>query len=177
MKGIIFNILEAAIERKFDADTWDDILDRAGLDGSYTSLGNYGDDEFLAIVNQLPEATGRDLAARLRWIGIQSMPSLVEVFPQAFDQTTLAAFLPTLNHMIHPEVRKLYPGAHPPDFEIQDNSDGVITLRYHSERKLCWLAEGFVLGVSEQLNEPVTISQPVCMHNGDDHCELDIVPV
>ena len=58
MKGVIFNAVEDAVERAFGADGWDDTLGRAKVDGSYTSLGNYDDEELAAIVGALPDETG-----------------------------------------------------------------------------------------------------------------------
>ena len=52
MKGVIFNAVEDAVERAFGADGWDDTLGRAKVDGSYTSLGNYDDEELAAIERQ-----------------------------------------------------------------------------------------------------------------------------
>ena len=40
------------------------------------------------------------------------------------------SFLPTLNDIIHPEVRKLYPGADVPTFGLQHRPDGAIAMRY-----------------------------------------------
>ena len=54
-----------------------------------------------AIIKALPESTGDDQPSRLRWVGIQSMPYLVEVFPDFFVDLDLFGFLPTLNHIIH----------------------------------------------------------------------------
>ncbi len=174
MKGVIFNAVENSVERVFGPDAWDEVLDRADVGGAYTSLGNYQDIELVAIVNALPDDTGPGLDDRLRWVGINAMPFLQESFPRFFEDIELRGFLPSLNHMIHPEVRKLYPGANPPDFDIDYSEAGVISLRYQSERKLCWLAEGFVLGASAAFDEPVTVKQPTCMHDGADHCDLRI---
>ncbi len=174
MKGVIFNAVQDAVERNFGDDAWDDTLDRAGVAGSYTSLGNYEDAELVAIVAAFPEATGTDTAARLRWVGAEAVPFLVGAFPQFFEDTDLRGFLPALNHMIHPEVRKLYPGATPPDFDITPQDADSLSLRYESERRLCWLAEGFTYGVARHLGETVVIDQPSCAQDGDDHCELRI---
>lgn len=174
MKGVIFNAVEDAVERVLGPKAWDDTLDRASASGSYTSLGNYDDGELVGIIEALPDDAGVGLADRLRWVGLNAVPFLVAAFPQFFDDVDVRRFLPALNHMIHPEVRKLYPGATPPDFDIRDDGGDEISLRYVSERQLCWLAEGFTLGVARHLDETVTISQPSCMHDGADHCELRI---
>ena len=55
MKGVIFNAVEDAVERAVGADGWDDTLGRAEVDGSYTSLRNYDDEELPAIVDALPD--------------------------------------------------------------------------------------------------------------------------
>ena len=174
MKGVIFNAVEDAVERAFGADGWDDTLGRAKVDGSYTSLGNYDDEELAAIVGALPDETGGTIPERLRWVGINCVPFLVEAFPHFFDEITLEEFLPALNHMIHPEVRKLYPGATPPDFDISPIDDQTISMRYVSDRKLCFLAEGLTIGVTSHLGRTVHIGQPSCTHDGDPHCELRI---
>ena len=174
MKGVIFNAVEDAVERVLGPAAWDDTLDRASASGSYTSLGNYDDDELVGIIQALPDDCGSGLDARLRWVGRHSVPYLVAAFPHFFEGIDLRGFLPALNHMIHPEVRKLYPGATPPDFDIEDDGGPEISLRYVSTRQLCWLAEGFTLGVAEHLGESVSITQPSCMHDGSAHCDLRI---
>ena len=51
MKGVVYNLLEEAVVEKFGADIWDDLLDDAGVAGAYTSLGNYTDEEMIALVD------------------------------------------------------------------------------------------------------------------------------
>jgi len=172
MKGVIFNAVQDSVERVLGPDAWDETLDRAEVHGAFTSLGNYPDADLVAIIGALPEATGDTIPDRLRWVGINAVPFLVSAFPDFFAGADLRAFLPALNHMIHPEVRKLYPGATPPDFEIGEGPSDTLTLRYDSERRLCWLAEGFTLGVAAHLGESIRIEQTSCMHDNADHCDL-----
>ena len=82
--------------------------------------------------------------------------------------------MPALNHMFHPEMRKLYPGATPPDFDISPIDDQTISMRYVSDRKLCFLAEGLTIGGASHLRRTLHIDQPSCAHDGDPHCELRI---
>ncbi len=174
MKGVIFNAVQDAVERNFGEDAWDDTLGRAGVDGSYTSLGNYDDAELVAVIGALPDETGAEVPDRLRWVGIHAVPFLVAAFPQFFENVTLREFLPALNHMIHPEVRKLYPGATPPDFDITVVDDQTVHLRYVSQRRMSVLAEGFILGVAAHLGETVTVDQPASGHVGDDDCVIRV---
>lgn len=76
--------------------------------------------------------------------------------------------------MIHPEVRKLYPGAQPPHFTITDDADGGILMEYHSQRSMCRLAEGLTLGAADHYGEPVTVTHPQCTREGASHCLLRV---
>src|SRR4029450_10824779 len=50
MKGVVFNLLEEVVRRRHGEDTWDALLDQAGLAGSYTSLGSYPDEDMSKLV-------------------------------------------------------------------------------------------------------------------------------
>ena len=166
MKGVIFNAVQDSVERVLGPDAWDETLDRAEVTSSslattpMRTLRDY----------RRASRSDRDTIDRLRWLDHQSVPC--SAFPDFFAGADLRAFLPALNHMIHPEVRKLYPGATPPDFEIGEGRSGTLTLRYDSERRLCWLAEGLTLGVAAHLGESIRIEQTSCMHDNADHCDL-----
>jgi hypothetical protein len=173
MKGIIFNLVEEVVRNRYGEDTWDELLDAAGLDGAYTSLGSYPDEELFRLVGAASEALGVSPDDVVRTLGEAAIPLLAARYPFFFEpHTSTKSFLLTLNDIIHPEVRKLYPGADVPTFGFEDVSDGTLTLRYHSERKLCALAEGFVLGAAAQFGERATIEQSACMHRGDEDCLL-----
>lgn len=173
MKGIIFNLAQDVITSSYGEDAWDTILDAAELDGAYTSLGSYPDSEFIAIAEAA--ATSLDLSVDevVRNFGTSAMPLLAGFYPHFFTgHDTTRGFLLTLNDVIHREVVKIYPGAVTPTFEFDDSSDEELQITYVSERKLCSLAEGFILGAATHFNEQVTLAQTSCMHRGDDHCLL-----
>ena len=55
----------------------------------------------------------------MRWFGREALPLLADRYPDFFEQHPRhQPFLLTLNRIIHPEVRKLYPGADVPNFEF-----------------------------------------------------------
>lgn len=177
MKGIIFNLLEESVTREQGEDAWDDLLEQAGVEGAYSSVGSYPDEEFLSLIEALPDGVRAGLDERLRWFGRSSMRSLATRYAVFFAQPTCTAeFLRTLNHIIHAEVRKLYPGADVPVFDFDlprfPEQPGSIVLGYSSARRLCALAEGFIEGAAEQYGETVRIEQPECMHRGDEQCVL-----
>ena len=175
MKGIVFNLLEELVRRDFGDDAWDDLLDAAQASGAYTSLGSYEDEELHRLVDAASAALGRSPADVLRWYGRGSMPMLAAKYPHFFAAPeSTRPFLLTLNHIIHPEVRKLYPGADVPDFAYPAAPAGTLRMAYWSTRRLCALAEGSILGAADYFGEEVTIAQAECMHRGDSRCLFDL---
>jgi predicted hydrocarbon binding protein len=51
----------------------------------------------------------------------------------------------------------------------------VLELAYRSDRGRCDLAEGLILGAAEHYREAIELSQPACVHRGDDRCVLRVV--
>ena len=173
MKGIIFNLLEEVVANRYGEDVWDSLLSDAGVDGAYTSLGSYPDAQLFALVGAASAALNLPADAVIRQFGESAIPLLASRYPSFFDgHATTRSFLLTLNDIIHPEVEKLYPGADVPNFAFEEVTDDALVIRYWSSRKLCALAEGFILGAATQYGETAVVDQAVCMHRGADYCLL-----
>lgn len=175
MKGIIFNLLEEVVTNQYGEDVWDSLLEAAGVDGAFTSLGNYPDEDLFKLVGAASAALNLPAETVVRWFGVQALPLLARKYPAFFQgHDSTRAFILTLNGIIHPEVRKLYPGAEPPMFDFDTASPETLVMNYRSKRKLCALAEGFVQSAAEHYGETVHIGHPECMHRGDAHCRLEL---
>lgn len=175
MKGIVFNLLEELVRRDHGENAWDDLLESAGLDGAYTSLGSYADEEMMRLVAAASAVLERPPEAILRWFGRNALPLLAEKYPYFLaTQNSTRRFLLTLNDIIHPEVRKLYPGAIVPVFDFDTTSPDVLLMGYKSERKLCALAQGFVEGAADHYGEDLSFEHLKCMHRGDEKCVFRI---
>lgn len=173
MKGIIFNLAEEVLSQAHGADVWDDVLERAGVVGAYTSLGSYPDDELMRLVRAASEITGVAEQTVVRQLGEGAIPLLAARYPQFFaPHTGTRPFVLTLNDIIHPEVRKLYPGADAPDFDFDTSDAEVLMLGYRSSRRLCALAEGFIVGTARHYGEEAAIEQTKCMHRGAASCVI-----
>lgn len=171
MKGIIFNLAEEVVRNAHGEDAWDEALDRAGLEGSWTSLGDYPDEQINRVVAAAADLLGVDEQLVLRDIGEGAIPLLADRYPHFFaPHADAVSFVLTLNGLIHPEVKKLYPGATPPDFGVEEADAATLVLSYTSARKLCALAEGFLLGAATHYGQSVTLSQTDCKLKGDDRC-------
>lgn len=178
MKGIIFNLLEEVVTQEHGEQAWEDLLDRSGAEGVYTSLGSYPDQEFLALLQALSSGVGPTAGEPLRWFGRAAIPLLAQRYPILFQgHDSTRSLLGALNDIIHPEVRKLYPGADVPVFDFdpipgQELPDQTVIIGYRSRRRLCALAEGFIQGAADHFGEQVTVEQQRCMLRGDDRCAL-----
>ena len=173
MKGVIFNLAEEVVVGAYGEDTWDALLDATGLNGSYTSLGSYPDEDLFALVGAAASLLQVPADAVVRMIGEGAMPLLADRYPDFFTpHQETRSFLLTLNEIIHSEVRKLYPGADVPEFQFDDRDPERLLIEYHSARRLCSLAEGFIVGAARHFGETASIDQPACMHRGADACVL-----
>jgi predicted hydrocarbon binding protein len=174
MKGVVFNLLEQLIVRDHGEDTWDALLETTELDGAYTSLGSYPDQDLERLVNAAAETLDLPADEVVRWFGRNAVPLFAARYPQLFEpHSSTRSFVLTLNEIIHPEVRKLYPGADVPVFDFASSND-VLVMGYRSSRKMCAFAEGLLHGAADHYGESLTIEQPQCMNRGDDRCVLEI---
>jgi hypothetical protein len=108
MKGIIFNLLEEIVREEHGEDTWDALLESAGLDGVYTSLGSYPDEELGKIVVAASAALGLEPDVIVKYVGHRAVPLIAARFPTFFEShDNTRSFVLTLNDIIHPEVKKL----------------------------------------------------------------------
>lgn len=149
VKGIIFNLLQTVTEEAHGEAAWDEMLSVADVDGSYTALGNYPDAEITALVTALAARTGADSATVLQWFGRAAMPHLRTRYPAFFAPGDPVAMVTTLHDLIHTEVRKLYPGADPPDLAFSEITPSTVTIDYTSGRAMADLAIGFLHGVAD----------------------------
>ncbi|MEV6678194.1 heme NO-binding domain-containing protein [Streptomyces erythrochromogenes] len=173
--GIVFNLVEQIVAEEHGEATWDALIDEAGVDGAYASLGNYPDQEVMALATAACTRFDCSMDTLLRWLGKKSVPVFAERYPHFFERyRTVTPFLTSLNDFIHPEVKLLYPGASPPLFEFDTPAPDRLVITYSSERKMCMFGEGLVEGSAEHYGQRVSIEQSRCMLRGDEKCDLVI---
>lgn len=174
MKGIVFNLLQEVVSEEYSADAWDDLLDEAGDLGAYTAVGSYDDGAFLRLVAAGSAKLGIPEDDLVRWFGRQAIPKFRDRLPGLFaPHTSTRSLVLTLNDVIHPEVRKLFPGADVPQFDFQTPDEHSVTIGYASSRRLCAFAEGLIEGAAALYGEKVTHRQPACMKRGDPKCVIE----
>jgi hypothetical protein len=160
MKGVVFTEFLEMVEDRFDPAMADRIIQAAHVPsgGAYTAVGTYDHGEMWSLVAALSKATETSVPDLLRGFGQHLFGRFVAGSPQFFTGVGSAFdFLENLNRVIHGEVRKLYPDAELPHFEVLERKAGRMVLLYQSARHFGDLAEGLIQGCAEHFRESLSI--------------------
>lgn len=175
---MLFNVAEDVVDETLSEDDWDRALCVAGLDGVYTSLGDYPDEDLTGIVAALSTRTGLTANEVLHHVGVHGYGHLVARQPDLVTGISdLGTLLHHLEDVIHPEVAKLHPSSSPPSFTVTDVAPTSWQVDYRSERHLCHLADGLISGAANGFGTPCETQLRRCVDLGDDHCSLVVTLV
>ncbi|HET6561001.1 MAG TPA: heme NO-binding domain-containing protein [Marmoricola sp.] len=172
MRGVVFNVLEQVVIEAAGEDEWDDLLDRAGSDGVYTSACDYEIEELLRLVEAV-EGAGTTLPGRLRWIGRRAVPHLVELRADVFGaHANVASLLRRAEETVQTEVRPFTDGPLRPmfDFHHDPKVPDAFAVGCHLPGGLCAAVEGVLIGVAEHYGQTLRVTQPKCERRGFSSC-------
>jgi len=160
MRGMIFTELMELIEEKFGYDKLDDVIDAAGLDndGAYTSTGSYPFEELVKIVVSLSEQTNIAVPDLLEAYGEYLFPKLIAAFPKFGEANDILEFVESVEDYIHVQVRKLYPDAELPTFEVISFNSDELKFNYVSSKNIPQLAKGLIKGAATHFQQAVDVS-------------------
>ncbi|CAA6809015.1 MAG: Guanylate cyclase-related protein [uncultured Sulfurovum sp.] len=159
MRGIIFTELYELVEEKFGYELLDDVLLDLELtnDGAYTATGNYPFSELLDILIKLHEHTKIPIEDLLEVFGEYLFTRLLNMHPELAKTENVLEFLEQVETYIHIEVKKLYPDAELPKFNIVSKDEKSFKFYYISSKKLHHLAKGLIQGLSNHYKQPLEI--------------------
>lgn len=149
MKGIVFTEFLDLVEDKYGIEMVDSIISNAELksNGSYTAIGTYEFGEMLQLLKNLSSNTGLSIdnllliyAEHFFHVLKSSHPQLLERYTDPLD------LLASIEGHIHVEVRKIYPDAELPTFEVLEQTENSLTMIYKSSRSM----HHFGLGLMKQ---------------------------
>lgn len=159
MKGMVFTEFLEMVEDRWSPEMVDTLLDEVPLEsgGAYTSVGVYGHEELVALVEGLSTRVGTPMPDLVRGFGSHLFGRFVAGHAQLFvGIDTAFDFLASIEDMIHVEVLKLYPDASLPRFDIERDGDSL-SLIYRSSRHFEDLAHGLVEGCLAHYGERAKI--------------------
>lgn len=160
MRGVIFTELLELIEERFGYDLLDDVIDGAQLenDGAYAATGNYPFGELQRLVVALSDKSGLPVETLLEVYGEHLFGKLIGMFPEFNRTDDVLVFIRDVETYIHIEVKKLYPDAELPRFEILSFEPKRLELNYISSKNIPQLAKGLMTGASKHFAQPIAIT-------------------
>ncbi|GAA4230869.1 nitric oxide sensor HnoX [Postechiella marina] len=160
MKGIVFTEFLDLVEDKFGLEMVDNIITSSTLDsgGVYTAVGTYSFSEMLQLLQHLSANTGISIdnlllvyAEHFFSVIERSYPGLLATYKDPIEM------LASIENHIHIEVRKIYPDAELPTFEVLEKSEKSLVMIYKSSRAMHHFGLGLMNKTFEHFNATATI--------------------
>ena len=173
MHGLVFAALrDYTVERLGEAAAAEVWADRV-----FELTDSYADEWFGAQLDRLAAATGETRAQVDTGFGaFAGQTAFARLYPAYYDESgDIVTFLLGVEEKIHELVRATIPGAQPPRLHIHALGDTGVLISYTSERGLCRLLEGLVLGTAAKLGDTVDVEEVQCMHRGDAGCVFNVL--
>lgn len=171
MKGIVFTEFLELVESSFGLETVEEIIEKSDLPskGAYTSIGTYEFSEMLALIGNLSEKTKMPVNKLLHVYGLhffsviqRDYSQILKMYPNAMD------LLSSIESHIHVEVRKIYPDAELPRFEVVSQKDSELTLIYYSSRSMYAFGLGLMEKAFEHYGKKATITYEKLKEDGSE---------
>lgn len=168
MKGMVFTELVEFVENQFGFEVADAMLEASMLEekGAYTQAANYSFEELVAIVSRLSELTKIPMGDLIETYGRHLFGQIVKLYPpMVANFSSCLPFIAEVDTFIHPQVKKLYPDADLPSFEVIALSENELVIDYTSNKPLMPLARGLMLGAADHFGETIDISEDNSIHD------------
>jgi hypothetical protein len=162
MKAMLFQSFLGLVEAQYGPDVLESIISDAGAPsgGIYTTSGEYSHRELINLIVALSERSNVSVSNLTKSFGMYHFAEFIAAYPQLFkDLHSSFELLEKIDSFIHAEVKKLYPGARPPKFDVKRTSDKTIELLYQLPRCMGDVAEGLILGCAAYYGEKVVVKR------------------
>jgi hypothetical protein len=160
VKGVVFTEFLEMVDAKYSPAMVEEIIEAADLPsgGAYTAVGTYSHRELLVLLRVLATKTGEKPAAILKSFGEPLLQSFLRTHQKLYGSVTNAFDLfAHAENYIHREVKKLYPDAIPPHFDIECHTPQRFTMVYRSPRPFADLCEGLIHAVLRHYGETAEV--------------------
>ncbi|TYA78472.1 heme NO-binding domain-containing protein [Seonamhaeicola marinus] len=160
MKGIVFSEFLELVEEKFGMEMVDKIINQSDLksQGAYTAVGTYEFSEMLQLVQNLSNNTKISIDDLLLVYGEHFFQVLERDYGKmlALYQDPIEMLSSIENH-IHVEVKKIYPDAELPTFEVLEKTKTKLIMLYKSGRAMHQFGLGLMNKTFEFFNTSAEI--------------------
>jgi predicted hydrocarbon binding protein len=176
MHGLIVNQLRLFVLERDQRGGWEELVESSGASREVAEARlneTYDDRDVVALLATLSDSLGKSMADTQRDFGRFLATALLRVYQPLIDPAwkTLDIVQHTEEH-IHTAVRLRDESAGPPYLRAERVGPTEVVVTYTSERRLCALGEGIILGLADVHGERISVEQPQCMHRGDPDCRI-----
>lgn len=162
MKGTVFTEFYEFVEEQHSPILLQETINLSQLEskGVYSATGTYPSCEMGTLVTTLAKKTGSDVPRLLNLFGhhlfkhfYRSSGHFFEGIDNTFD------FLDSVENRIHVDVKKLYPDAELPSFDILEKTPTRFKMHYKSSRGLGDLCEGLIQACLDHFGETAELTR------------------
>lgn len=178
MHGLFYFFIKKFAEMQAasaSADSSHELRDRIKRSATFLPDGSCPDEEACGLLEAVSVAARESLAQVQGRFGRFVAPHLLRVAGPLIDPSWRT--LEVVEHadqLIRSMVHDQTAYAESPMHETVRISDTELHLVYHSQRKMCALAVGFIQGIAARYKESIAIDESSCMHRGDLFCSFVI---
>lgn len=177
MKGVVNKGIQELVEARFGAEAWTKVKSLAGCDEPFFSISeDYPDEMTLNLVKAAAEVSELPVETVLVEFGKFWVPHTgKESYPTYYMLmgSTPREFLLNMDK-VHLQVTRNIANAHPPRFTYDELPDGRLLMHYKSDRNLCPVLRGLILGVGIYFQQELQVKETACMKKGDPQCTMEI---
>lgn len=161
MYGLIHNALRSMIREQFGEQKWEEILQRSEVPAdSFVTMRSYDDDIMFRLAGTASEVLGAPIETCMDLFGRYWVARAApETYADLLDYTGRdpLTFFENLNDL-HDRITASFVGYRPPYFYVDRRAEGLITLRYVSERHhLTPFVNGLIQGIAERFGTPIEV--------------------
>jgi hypothetical protein len=161
MKGIVFTGFLEMVENKFGIETVDSVLENLELEsnGVYTTVGTYDFSEMVKLLEKLSQQVHIPVNDLIYTYGLYFFSILTASYPEIFKMYGSAfEMLKSVHDHIHVQVRKIYPEAELPAFQITHDREDYLEMIYTSERGMYKFAQALIEKTCEFYRKDASIT-------------------
>ncbi len=177
MKGVINKGIQDLVESHYGPESWQKVQDLADCKEPFFAVSkDYPDAMTMALIMATAKVSGQDpaevmIAFGRHWVsevGAKCYPAFYQI---AGDNPR--EFLLNMN-AVHEQVTRNMDEASPPSFIYEELPGGRLLLHYESERSLCPVLKGLILGVGDYFGQELTVVETSCQKKGDPRCTMEV---
>lgn len=174
MHGLLFKSMKDYVVENHGEETWVDVCEAADVDSRiYLTIDTYPDEELIRLFDATADRTGSSLSRLLESYGRFAAGQLLHTHRNVVDDDWDALdLIANADDRIVDVLRSRNADLDPPELVCRRDDDTQVTVEYHSERRLCFVAKGIVRGVGDHYDVRLAVTERSCTHDGAEYCEL-----